>query len=113
LSGTREQSKQDSRYIPSALRREVYARDGGQCTFVSNSGTRCGSRRDLEFDHIVPFARGGAMTLDNLCLMCRAHNALFAERDYGRDYVKSPVAKRQDRTGSHRTIQRRRDGMQP
>jgi len=44
------------------------------------------------------------MTRDNLKLMCRAHNALLAERDYGRDYMKSRVAKRQDQTGSHRTI---------
>jgi 5-methylcytosine-specific restriction endonuclease McrA len=91
----REESKPDSRYIPRALRREVYSRDGGQCSFESQSGTRCGSRRDLEFHHVVPFARGGAMTRDNLKLMCRAHNALLAERDYGRDYMKSRVAKRQ------------------
>jgi len=97
-----EKKKPDSRYIPSALRREVYARDGGQCSFVSQSGTRCCTRRDLEFHHIVPFARGGATTRDNLCLMCRAHNALLAERDYGRDYVKSRVAKRQEAV-SHRT----------
>jgi hypothetical protein len=72
---------------------------------VSQSGTRCCTRRDLEFDHIVPFARRGEMTLDNLRLMCRAHNALLAERDYGRDYVKSRIAKRQDQTVSHRTIE--------
>jgi hypothetical protein len=35
------------------------------------------------FTHIVPFARGGEATLDNICLMCRTHNALVAERDYG------------------------------
>jgi hypothetical protein len=71
---------------------------------VSKTGTRCGTRRDLEFHHIVPFARGGAMTSDNLCLMCRAHNALLAERDYGRDYIKSQVAKRQAHA-SHRSTE--------
>jgi 5-methylcytosine-specific restriction endonuclease McrA len=100
----REESMSDSRYIPSALRREVYARDGGRCSFVSQTGTRCGSRRDLEFHHIVPFAMGGEMTCDNLCLMCRAHNALLAERDYGREYVKRQVAKRQSQAVSHKTI---------
>jgi 5-methylcytosine-specific restriction endonuclease McrA len=100
---TRDESEPDSRYIPSALRREVCLRDGGQCTFVSKTGTRCGSRRDLEFDHIVPFARGGAMTRDNLRLMCRAHNALLAEREYGRGYVKSRIAKQLDRPVSHQT----------
>jgi len=73
-SPKREQTTSDTRYIPRALRREVYARDGGRCSFVSANGTRCSTRRDLEFHHIVPFARGGSMTLDNLSLMCRAHN---------------------------------------
>ncbi|HET6340290.1 MAG TPA: HNH endonuclease [Polyangiales bacterium] len=104
-------ASKSGRYIPSALRREVYARDGGQCSFVSKNGTRCGSRRDLEFHHVVPFARGGAMTRDNLSLICRPHNALFAERDYGRDYVKSRVAKRRDQTGSYGTTEPGQDRM--
>jgi len=109
----REENSADSRYIPTALRREVYTLDGGQCSFVSQSGTRCCTRRDLEFHHVVPFARGGAMTLDNLRLMCRAHNALLAERDYGRDYVKSRIAKRQDQTVSDRTTEPGLDRKQP
>jgi 5-methylcytosine-specific restriction endonuclease McrA len=109
----RAEGKPNGRYIPSALRREVYARDGGKCRFVSKNGTSCCSRRDLEFHHVVPFARGGAMTRDNLRLMCRPHNALLAERDYGRDYVKSRVAKRQDQTESHTTIEPGLDRTQP
>jgi hypothetical protein len=101
----KDDASKSGRYIPSALRREVYARDGGQCSFASKNGTRCGSRRDLEFHHVVPFARGGAMTRDNLSLICRPHNALFAERDYGREYVKSRVAKRRDQTGSQGTTE--------
>jgi 5-methylcytosine-specific restriction endonuclease McrA len=103
LSPKREQTTSDTRYIPRALRREVYARDGGRCSFVSANGSR--SRRDLEFHHIVPFAMGGLMTLDNLTLMCRAHNALLAERDYGRDFVKSRIANRPIRTVPQRTNQ--------
>jgi 5-methylcytosine-specific restriction endonuclease McrA len=109
----REKGKPDGRYIPSALRREVYERDGGECSFVSKSGTKCCSRRDLEFHHIVPFARDGAMTLDNLCLMCRAHNALLAERDYGRAYMKSRVAKRQQQSVRQRTTEPGLDRTQP
>jgi 5-methylcytosine-specific restriction endonuclease McrA len=108
----RDESDPHSRYIPSALRREVYARDGGQCTFVSTTETRCCTRRTLEFDHIVPFAQGGTMTRDNLRLMCRSHNALLAERTYGRDYVKSRVARRQAQT-SQRTSKPGRDRIQP
>ncbi|HET6334438.1 MAG TPA: HNH endonuclease [Polyangiales bacterium] len=109
----REESKPDSRYIPRALRREVYTRDGGACSFVSQTGTKCGSRRDLEFHHIVPFAQGGAMTRENLCLMCRSYNALLAERDYGRDFVKTRIANRQNQTASQRTTELSRDRMQP
>jgi hypothetical protein len=33
---------------------------------------------------VVPFARGGPTTADNLELRCRAHNAYDAEREFGR-----------------------------
>jgi hypothetical protein len=36
---------------------------------------------------LVPFARGGEHRLDNVTLRCRAHNALAAEQDFGRDFV--------------------------
>jgi hypothetical protein len=76
--------KVSSRYIPRAVVREVYARDDGRCTFVSSAGKRCSERGFLELHHHdVPFGRGGEPTADNMRLVCRAHNALFAERDYG------------------------------
>ncbi|HET6334624.1 MAG TPA: hypothetical protein VFG30_15485, partial [Polyangiales bacterium] len=37
---------------------------------------------------------GGEATLENICLMCRALNALIAERDYGREFVKRRIADR-------------------
>ena len=50
-----------SRYIPAPVRREVWRRDGGCCSYVDpHSGRRCGSRFLLELDHIVPFALGGS-----------------------------------------------------
>ena len=49
-----------SRYIPAPVRREVWRRDGGRCSYVDPySGRRCGSRFLLELDHIVPYALGG------------------------------------------------------
>ena len=53
--------------IPSHVRREVWRRDQGKCV-------RCGSREKLEFDHIVPVARGGSNTARNLELLCEACN---------------------------------------
>ncbi len=66
-----------SRYIPAAVRREVWRRDQGRCSYVDrHSGRRCGSRYRLEIDHIVPFALGGATELSNLRLRCKAHHKL-------------------------------------
>ncbi len=66
------------RQAPAAVRRAVWARDGGRCAFVGVDG-RCGERGRLEFHHVVPFAAGGATTIDNLQLRCRAHNQYEAD----------------------------------
>ncbi len=76
-----------ARTIPAATRREVWQRDGGQCTFTSDSGHRCEERKGLEFDHIVSRALGGDDSAGNLRLRCRAHNQLEAERTFGRAFM--------------------------
>jgi 5-methylcytosine-specific restriction endonuclease McrA len=73
--------------IPAALRREVWSRDGGQCTFRGRDGQRCSATSRLEFDHIVPVALGGTSTIDNVRLACKAHNLLFAERVFGVEHM--------------------------
>ena len=66
-----------SRYIPAPVRRAVWRRDGGCCSYVDpHSGRRCGSRFLLELDHIVPFALGGSAEPGNLRLRCSAHHRL-------------------------------------
>lgn len=77
----------DSRHVPAQIRRAVWARDGGQCTFVSEAGRRCGARKLLEFDHAEPLARGGRATEANIRLRCRAHNQYAAELVYGADFM--------------------------
>jgi hypothetical protein len=47
------------RHIPAQVKRAVWERDGGQCTFVSETGRRCPARKLLEFDHVEEVARGG------------------------------------------------------
>jgi 5-methylcytosine-specific restriction endonuclease McrA len=83
-AGTTNPSRQESRAIPSEIRDEVFARDEGQCTFVARDGTRCGSRRSLQIDHIRPFAAGGTHDPTNLRLLCAKHNRLAAEHTLGR-----------------------------
>ncbi len=72
-----------SRYIPAPVKREVWRRDGGRCSYVDpHSGRRCGSCFLLELDHIVPFALGGSAEPRNLRLHCSAHHR-FRHRVYG------------------------------
>ena len=64
-----------SRAIPAAVRRQVWERDRGCCSYVDRgSGRRCGSRHLLEIDHVVPYALGGCAEPDNLRLLCAAHH---------------------------------------
>ena len=45
----------------------VWQRDGGRCA-------KCGGQVNLEFDHIIPFAKGGNNTARNLQLLCENCN---------------------------------------
>jgi 5-methylcytosine-specific restriction endonuclease McrA len=74
--------------IPAPVRREVWARDGGQCTYVSRDGKRCESRHRLEFDHIDPSRKHLTPTARDLRLHCATHNLLRAEQHYGREHMK-------------------------
>ena len=53
--------------IPSEVRREVWRRDQGKCV-------KCGSRENLEYDHIIPVSKGGSNTARNIELLCEIHN---------------------------------------
>jgi 5-methylcytosine-specific restriction endonuclease McrA len=75
----------DSRHVPAAVRRAVYERDGGRCRYVDEHGRRCPEGDRLEFHHGHPFGLGGEHSVENIRLMCRAHNAYVADCDYGRD----------------------------
>ena len=55
------------RVIPKHVKQEVWERDSGQCII-------CGKREGLEFDHIIPFSKGGANTATNLQLLCSGCN---------------------------------------
>jgi hypothetical protein len=79
----------EGRYIPVPIKRAVSKRDKGCCTYEDpTTGRRCGSRYQLEFDHKVPFARGGKSTVENLRLRCRAHNQWHAIEAYGPGVLK-------------------------
>jgi 5-methylcytosine-specific restriction endonuclease McrA len=75
------------RTIPAEVKRAVHQRDGGQCTFASESGRRCEERGYMEYDHVIPVARGGRSTAANLRLRCRAHNQHAADRVFGKGFM--------------------------
>jgi hypothetical protein len=77
--------------------REVYARDGGQCTFVAPDGRRCEARDFVELDHVDPRALGGEHTVANLRLRCRPHNQLYARQIYGDEHMAMAVARARSR----------------
>ena len=63
-----------SRLIPSAVKLEVWKRDGGRCCL-------CGSSDNLHFDHDLPFSKGGtSLSARNIRLLCRRHNLQKRDR---------------------------------
>ena len=71
----KHQIKKISRSVPSHLRKYIWERDGGQCTYVHHeTKRRCACRHLLQIDHIQPFALGGRTEKENLRLLCAGHN---------------------------------------
>ena len=73
-----------ARESKTVVKRQVWRRDDGKCTFVDpRTGECCDSRHFVEEDHIIPKAMGGEYTTENIRLRCRAHNQRHAIESYG------------------------------
>ena len=59
--------KPRGRQIPAKVRYEVYMRDDGKCVI-------CRSNINIEFDHIIPFSKGGSHNADNIQILCQECN---------------------------------------
>ena len=72
LSSLRKPSKtsesKHTRSIPAWVKKYVFERDGGKCV-------ACSTVNDLHFDHIIPYAKGGASNNpQNIQLLCEGCN---------------------------------------
>jgi 5-methylcytosine-specific restriction endonuclease McrA len=90
-------TKEGTRHVPSALRRQVFERDARRCAHVTYDGKRCNSTYQLEIHHLDPFAKGGPATLDNLQLRCHPHNQLHAREELGDRRIASAIARSRGR----------------
>lgn len=59
--------------IPQDVMDSVWNRDNGQCVY-------CGSQESIEFDHIIPFSKGGSNTYRNLQILCKKCNVLKSNK---------------------------------
>ena len=60
--------QEHNRLIPTSVKVEVWQRDKGKCV-------KCGSNKNLHYDHIIPFSKGGSSTTAaNIQLLCATCN---------------------------------------
>jgi 5-methylcytosine-specific restriction endonuclease McrA len=78
---------ENDRYVPAAVKRAVWERDQGRCTWPMGDGEVCGSTHRLEFDHDLEVALGGKPTIGNVRLLCKTHNLMKAEQHLGRSFM--------------------------
>ncbi len=53
--------------IPQTVNEPMWRRDRGRCV-------QCGSNQNIQFDHIIPYSKGGADSVENLQVLCRTCN---------------------------------------
>tara|TARA_Y100000590_G_scaffold283855_2_gene319393 strand:+ start:79392 stop:80237 length:846 start_codon:yes stop_codon:yes gene_type:complete len=75
---TKNSKGTQGRSIPSNVKKEILKRSNYICEFKG-----CDEIKNLEFEHIIPFAKGGLHTLENIKLYCRTHNQRSAIKAFG------------------------------
>jgi len=74
-----------------SIRRSTYKKSNGRCTYEDPvTGVVCGSRHQVQIDHIIPKALGGTDDPENLRCLCAKHNRMMAEQTLGIHIHKPP-----------------------
>ena len=97
------------RAMPVDVDREVRRREAGVCGWKLANGETCGSTWQLEIDHIVPVAKGGATTAENCRLICRAHNQMHARNEFGAKFM-ARFSQKRATSGAGSRIQNAQEG---
>jgi len=85
-------AQKPTRIVNQALKTFIWKRDQSRCTYEDpRTKRRCTSQHALEMDPITPYALGGATTVENLRLLCRAHNLYEAQKIFGKLEVVSKI----------------------
>jgi len=71
--------------LSASEKHQVYARDGGRCTYVDRNGHRCENEQWLHIHHILPVSRGGSNDPGNLSTLCSAHHDLVHQLSFPMD----------------------------
>lgn len=67
--------------IPASTKKLILKKAQSCCEYLDpSSGHRCGSRYQLQIDHIQPLAMGGGSEFKNLRVLCRTHNLFVAKK---------------------------------
>ncbi|MCK9294140.1 MAG: HNH endonuclease [Desulfobulbaceae bacterium] len=66
-SAQNKKTAPQSRHVPQKVKKIVMTRDGRRCV-------KCGAREYLEYDHKIPFSKGGSNQKDNIQILCRKCN---------------------------------------
>ena len=70
------EKRESGRAIPKNVQTNVWRRDQGQCV-------ECGSKENIEFDHIIPWSKGGGNTTRNIQLLCQECNRKKSHKEPG------------------------------
>jgi hypothetical protein len=69
-----------SRYVSKQAHQAVWANWDRGCDYILENGERCCSKQNLQRDHIIEFRAGGESVIENLRLLCGAHNRYRSDR---------------------------------